>query len=205
MKLRFIALTTALITSANTAQAQDFEPYAGIGLGMFGLELKAPGVNQKNNVFGGYAKVGANFNEYFAAELRIGTTGKGSSSYPVGTPVKLASGITVPSPLAFKYSMQADYFISYLIKPQYEVAPVLHLHALLGGTTVKMKGTFSVPGIPNTNGVASGFSYGAGAEYKLADRMNIGAEWVQYWSDVKTGTSSKARLWGIAGTVSYNF
>jgi len=205
MKIRFIACVTICLSMTTTAQAQDVEPYTGVGIGLFGLELKTPSVNQKNNVLGGFAKFGVSFNDFIAAELRIGTTGKGTSSYPTGTPVKLTAGITVPSPLAFDFSMQADYFISYLIKPQYEIAESFRVYALLGGTTVKINGTFSVAGIPGFSGIASGFSYGAGAEYHLANHLNAGAEWVQYWTDVKTGTSSKARIWGIVGTASYKF
>ncbi|MDQ6997577.1 MAG: hypothetical protein Q9M17_02575 [Mariprofundus sp.] len=71
---------------------------------------------------------------FIAAELRIGGTGTGTSSYSTGTPITTALG-TFPSSVAFDYSMRATYFISYLIKPQYEIAPNLHLYGLLGGTT----------------------------------------------------------------------
>ncbi|MDX8404803.1 MAG: outer membrane beta-barrel protein [Mariprofundus sp.] len=183
---------------------QDYKPYAGIGISMFGLELKTGSVTQKNNVFGGFVKFGLSVNDFVAAELRIGGTGTGTSSYSAGTPITTTLG-TFPSPVAFDYSMRATYFISYLIKPQYEIAPNLHLYGLLGGTTVKVKGTFSVQGIKGSNGVAGGLSYGAGAEYKLADRLNIAAEWAQYWTDVKVCRSSTARIWGVVGSVSYHF
>jgi len=205
MKKSIIAVATVLLSTAGAAQAQDIKPYAGIGVGMFGLELKAPGVNQKNSVLGGYAKFGADFNDYIGAELRIGTTGTGTSSYPIGTPVTISPGLTIPSPIPFSFSMKADYFISYLAKPQIKVADDFRVYGLLGGTTARVTGDFSVAGIPGVSGTMLGFSYGAGAEYKLADRLNVGAEWVQYWTDVKTGTTSTARIWGIVGSLRYSF
>ncbi len=58
MKVCFIACIATYLSTTATVQAQKFEPYAGIGIGLFGLELKTPSVNQKNNVLGGYAKFG---------------------------------------------------------------------------------------------------------------------------------------------------
>jgi len=178
MKTHLITCIIIYLFTSTAAHAQDFKPYAGIGIGLFGLELKTPSVDQKNSVLGGYAKFGVNFNEFLGAELRIGTTGKGTSSYPAGTPIKI-SGITIPSPVAFDFSMKADYFVSYLIKPRYEIAQDFQIYALLGGTTAKVKSTFSVASIPGLNGATSGFSYGAGAEYVLADHLKAAAEWVQ--------------------------
>ncbi|RLL55949.1 porin family protein [Mariprofundus sp. EBB-1] len=204
MKTRFIASVAIYLSTSTAVQAQDLDPYAGFGVGIFGLELKTPSVTQKNTVVGEYVKFGVNFNHFIAAELRIGGTGTGTSSYSAGTPITTALG-TFPSPVSFNYSMKASYFASYLTRLRYEVAQNVHLYGLVGGTTIKVKGTFSVPGIKGTSGTTSGLSYGAGAAYTFAERLNAGAEWVQYWTDVKTGSTSKARVWGIVGSISYNF
>ncbi len=152
MKIRIIAYNIALCLSTTTAaQAQDFDPYAGFGVGIFGLELKTPSVTQKNTVVGEYLKFGVHFNDMIAAELRIGGTGTGTSSYSAGTPITTAQG-TFPSPVSFNYSMEASYFVSYLTRLRYEVAQDFHLYGLVGGTTIKVKGTFSVPGIKGTSG-----------------------------------------------------
>ncbi len=47
-----------------TAHAQDFDlrPYVGAGIGAFGLELK--NISQKNTVFGGFGKLGADVGDY---------------------------------------------------------------------------------------------------------------------------------------------
>ncbi len=63
MIFRSLAFTAILLSTTFTAQAQDFEPYVGVGVGMFGLELKTSTVSQKNNVFGGFTKAGINFNK----------------------------------------------------------------------------------------------------------------------------------------------
>ena len=203
--IRFMATIVLFVSYNINAHAFEYKPYTGFGVGMFGLELKTPSVNQKNIVLGGFAKFGLNFNQYLAAELRLGTTGKGTTSYPAGTAIKTASGITIPSPLAFDFSMQARYFVSYLIKPQYELQDNFRIYGLLGGSSVKVKTAFSVAGIPSTNGITSGYSYGAGAEYELADRLKAGVEWVEYWSDVKVGSTSTARIWGMVASLDYRF
>jgi len=204
MKICFFALSLLFLSMVNMPQAKAFELYTGIGAGLFGVEIKSSTINQQNSVPGGFVKFGVDFNDYIAAELRVGTTGKGTSSYAIGTPVKI-SGLIIPSPLPFDFSMQADYFVSYLIKPAYEVAQTFQIYGLLGGTTANVKSTFSVAGIPAGSVTTSGFSYGVGAEYVVADQWKAGAEWVQYWTDVKTGTTSKARIWGAVASLNYHF
>ena len=58
--------------------------------------------NQRDNVFGGYLQLGSDFNDYLGAELRIGTTAKGSNAYGGGT-----------------VDLSADSLFSYLLKLQY--------------------------------------------------------------------------------------
>ena len=166
--------------------AFDFRPYAGIAAGAFGLELKdSTGYSQKSTVFGGYAKLGADIGDNLGAELRIGSSSSGTK----GT-TKLSD----------------SYFISYLAKLQMPLAPDFKAYALLGGTTAKFKKTKA--GVENSQS-KTGFSYGFGGDFNLDDQLAVGAEWVQYWTNVKLGTAlgpnNKAKLWGITGSIAYHF
>lgn len=186
------AISLGVISGAAAAQAQDLSYYAGIGLGAVSVDYKATGIDQKKASFGGYAKFGADINDYFAAELRIGATGKDKKTYPaMGT-------------LAFS----SPTFVSYLAKFKYPAMDNADLYLVAGGTTARIKGTLG--GVSQTQ-TKTGFSLGAGFDYKLDDQVSIGAEWVQYMFPVKLkagpvfANGSKARMWGITGTASYHF
>jgi len=198
MKRMMIAMA-ALLTMSGIAQAQDFKPYAGVGIGAFGVEFKdsSVGLNQKNTVFGGYAKFGVDFTDFLALELRAGAMGTGTKTYPAGT-----FGI----PVRFDLKQSADYFISYLAKLQYPVAQDFRVYALLGGTTAKAKLDASALGVTiSQSKTKTGFTYGFGGEYNLNDQLSVGGEWVQYWTNVKMNNTTKAKLWGAVGTLAYHF
>jgi len=200
---RFILTATILLAAgfSSAAQAQDFKPYAGVGIGAFGIEEKEPGFAQKNTVFGGYGKFGVDFNDYLGAEVRVGTIGSGKNTYPAGTNI---GGTIVPLPTEVK--LTADYFFSYLAKLQYPVAQDFRLYAMLGGTTAKAKATVTMGAVSaNTSASKTGFSYGFGGEMFINEKMSIGGEWMQYWTDVNLSPVSQARLWGIAGTLTAHF
>ncbi len=197
MKRLFFALTAWLVV-ALPAQAQDFEPYVGFGLGAFGVELKeSPAFNQKNTVFGGYGKLGVDINDYVAAELRIGATGTGTTTYP---PATFGKGIPVD------IKLQSTYFLSYLAKLKLPVNPDLRFYGLLGGTTAKFKTTAAVLGAAaSISKTKTGFSYGAGVEWRLDDQLTLGAEWAQYWTDVNLTNVDQARIWGAVGSLTTSF
>jgi opacity protein-like surface antigen len=159
----------------------DIRPYAGVGLGAFGLEFKNAASNLKKTVFGGYGKLGADIGDYLGVELRIGGTASGTKN---------------------NTKLQASPFFSYLGKVQFPATADLKLYALLGGTTAKFK-------VGNQSKSKTGFSYGVGAEYFLQDTLTVGAEWMQYWTNVKLGAAfgagAKAKLWGIVATGAYRF
>jgi len=180
-----------LLLGVQPAQAQnlDVKPYVGVGIGAFGLEIKDTGVNIKNTVFGGYGKVGANIGDYLGVELRIGSTASGSKVSPIDPTV-------IPK-------VKADYFLSYLGKLQFPVTPDFKIYALLGGTTAKLKLTNNI-GF-NANPTKTGFTYGFGAEYYLQDKLSVGGEWMQYWTNVTVGTNLEAKVWGATATVAYHF
>ncbi|EAU54304.1 porin family protein [Mariprofundus ferrooxydans] len=194
---RVLIGATMIMAGGVTAQAQDIKPYAGIGIGVFGLEYKEPGFAQKNNVFGGFGKFGVDINDYFGGELRLGATGQGDKTYPTGT---------LGAPAPFTVGLKSDYFISYLAKFQYPVSPDFRLYALAGATT----GKFSRPitlGVLTLHSAATktGFSYGFGGDFTVNDQVSVGAEWMQYWTNVEVGANMKAKLWGAVGTLTMHF
>jgi len=184
-----IALASAGV--ASNANAQDISYYTGMGVGILSTEHKAAGVDQTKKTFGGFVKFGADFNEYFAAELRLGMSGKNKKTTAAGTS-------TYSSPVLF----------SYLAKAKYPVASNLDIFMLAGATTARIKGQMNTATQTQTK---TGLSIGAGFDYKLDNNLSIGADWTQYMFPVsmKAGTvfaaDSKARMWGLTTNVAYHF
>jgi len=184
--LRTAVLAVALIFASAPALAQDFEfkPYVGVGLGGFNIELDALGLlSDSDTAFGGYGLVGADFNDYLGAELRVGTTANATLFGAVDVGV--------------------DYFISYLAKVQYPATPELRVYGLIGGTTAKA--TTSVVGFPDESYTETGVSFGAGLDYRIMDQVIIGAEWVRYWHNVEVEPGLEAIVDGFSGLVKYEF
>jgi opacity protein-like surface antigen len=194
---RLLVVAAMMMVGSASVQAQDFKLYAGVGIGGFGIETKNATVSlaQKNTVLGGYGKFGVDINDYVGVELRAGSIGTGEKNQPAsvfGT--------------ATKFSQTTDYFLSYLAKLQYPLAQDFRVYAMAGATTAKVKST-TAPNVPaaNISATKTGFSYGFGGEYFLTDQFSIGAEWVQYWTDVTITTNTKTNIWGAVGTISYHF
>lgn len=200
------ALMLAGMGSANVAHASDMDvrPYLGVGMGAFGLEYKDTAISQKRTVFGGFVKGGADIGDYFGLELRLGTTSSGNKSYAAGT-LGTAAGT---------FETTASYFASYLAKLQVPASDELKPYVLLGGTTAKFKATNSATAA-SASKAKTGFTYGAGIDYRLSDTFSANVEWMQYWTNVKLGTgytpapagatNSKARIWGAVAAVDYHF
>ncbi len=189
-------------TRSGTGGNFDIKPYAGIGIGAFGLEGKGTGFSQKNTVFGGYGKIGADIGDYLGVEVRVGTTSSGTQSYPAGSPLG--------NPIPIDIKMSSDYFISYLAKFQYPVTVNFKPYVMLGGTTAKIKETVSLPGLSlSQSATKTGFTYGFGANYYVAKNLSVGGEWMQYWTNVKLGSifgsNVEAKMWGATATVAYHF
>jgi len=185
------AAVLAITGAASQAKAQDISYYTGLGLGTLNTEYKATGVDQTKTTLGGFVKFGADFNEYFAAELRLGMSGKNK---------KTIGGVsrTFSSPI----------FLSYLAKGKYPVLSNVDLFVLGGATTARIKGTSAGASQTKTK---TGLTLGAGADYKLDSHVSIGAEWTQYMFPVKLaagsvfGTNAKARMWGLTANATYHF
>ncbi|MDQ6958425.1 MAG: outer membrane beta-barrel protein [Mariprofundaceae bacterium] len=171
----------------------DIRPYAGIGFGAFGLELKAPRVSQKNTVFGGFGKAGVDIGDYLGVEIRGGSTTSGTTDYPS---------------LNATLKIRSSYFISYLAKLQSWESAGMKVYALVGATTAKFKATATATGLgaASASSTKTGVSYGFGINYHIQDSLTVGGEWMQYWTNVSLGAAGvDANMWGAVATVAYHF
>lgn len=190
-----LAMLGMMVMPYASAQAQDFKPYFGLGLGAVGLEETAPGFSQKSTVFGGFARGGVDFNNYIGVELRGGTSMKGTKDYPGG-----ALGTAIPT----NVDLKSEYFFSYLVKLQVPLGESFKIYGLGGGTTAKFNTTVTTPSTgtsTSTKAVKIGASYGGGLDYVVDDQSSIGAEWMQYWTNVTVGANTKAKIW--SGTLTW--
>jgi len=172
---------------ATNAQAQEFKPYLGAGVGMFTTDFGVGGF-KASNAFGFYVNGGVDFNPYVGAELRLGSVAsKGISNSNVGAKV------------------QTDYFLSYLAKLQFPVTDELTLYGLVGASTIKA--TVSNSFQPKASQTNTKFTYGAGLNYEVADHVRVGAEYVAYNpnADVVGNTIYAATLTSFAINASMSF
>jgi len=201
-----------LFVFAPASQAQDFKPYIGLGTGIFAVQLKindplVASASQRNPTIGAFIKAGVDVNPYFGGELRFGLTGDPSTDWGAGLPVGDGFVTTVPS----KVSTKITDFFSYFGKIQYPVDDSFKVYALLGGTTAKFNSTMSIAGFKFTgDATKTGFSYGGGFEYKVADTVSVGVEWVEYWTNVTLdtsalGTVTEGSFRGVSATVNMAF
>jgi opacity protein-like surface antigen len=145
-------------------------PYIGLGLGVYDLKFSQTGFSQSSNMFGGFVKLGADFNDYLGAQLRVGTTERANRSY---------AGATV--------GLDASYLFSYLVKLQFPVTQEFHIYGLAGGTTGKAHITATPASFLTANAgkTATGASFGGGIDYRVDDFMSVGLEYMRYWNGVK--------------------
>lgn len=179
-----VSVFSMLMTLAPDVQADDFKPYAGIGLGGYILKTGVAGAGDKT-AFGGYGQLGVDVGDYFGGELRIGTSAKTSF---------INSGANE--------ELRLDYIFSYLAKLQYPVTPEFRIYGLAGGSTSKLTGTlttagfvFAASGTNTLSETKTSFSFGGGIDYRLMGHLSIGAEYMRYYSDVS----------GYSGNLKYLF
>jgi opacity protein-like surface antigen len=178
--LRLCVLAAAMLMAIpGPARAADMDdgvsslglnPYIGLGLGVYNLKFHQGNFNQSNNMFGGFAKLGVDFNDYLGAQLRVGLTEPGKTTYP-------GSAVT----------LRADYLFSYLVKLQLPITQEFNIYGLAGGTTGKMnlKDTSGAIAPASANKTATGASFGGGIDYRVDDFMHVGIEYMRYWSATK--------------------
>lgn len=205
-------MIASFIVFSPASKAQDFKPYIGVGTGLFAVQLKindplVGSASQRNPTVGGFIKAGVDVGKYFGGELRFGLTGNPSTNWGAGLPVGDGLVTLVPSTASTKINN----FFSYFGKIQYPFDKSFKVYALLGGTTAKFSSSLSIGG-SNFAGDATktGFSYGGGFEYKVADTVSVGVEWIEYWTNVALdtsalGTVTEGSFRGISATVNMSF
>lgn len=179
MKAAGLALAIAL--GASVTQAQDIKPYAGIGVGGFDFRVSVLGANDSGSSAGYFGILGADIGDYFGVEFRGGVTSKAQ---------------------VFGLNYKLNNFFSYFAKLQLPSDDgQIKLYGLLGGTTAKLttSGGYS-------SGAKTGFSYGAGVDYKFNDKLSIAGEWVRYWHTVTLIKGvGEATVSGLSATLDYHF
>lgn len=182
----------AIAICTTTAQAEGIKPYVGIGVGMFttdyGSIAGTTATAKTPYSMGGFLKAGADFHEYIGAELRVGAV---SSS---GVEV---SGTKVPG-----ISSKVDWFISYLLKPQFQFSKEARVYGLIGATTAKV--TLGVAGSGSASDTKTQVTFGGGFEYEFMDGISAGVEYVQY-SNKADIASEKVKIAGISALVNMKF
>lgn len=206
LAVAIMALSIAPLSVAHAAGVDgldlDLHPYVGGGIGGFGLEYSDTAGSQNNTVFGGYGKIGLDIGYYLGVEVRMGATMTGTTAQPAGS-----FSLTT----AANNGLSNDFFLSYLGKVQVPVTAELTPYALIGGTTAKFSDTPT--GKASFSQTVTGFSYGFGLNYDVGNQVSINGEWMQYLTNVQLttfeastgGTSSKAKMWGAVGGLTYHF
>lgn len=197
MRMKHLASMMAgaflLLVSPVASSASEIHPYSGIGTGWFGIEGRSDSIqySQKSSTYGLFAYVGADVNEYFGFEARIGSTGKAKD-----TTVALSW-----PPRETK--LQSPLFYGAYAKLQYPVTDGVTIYGLAGVTRGKYRfenGTFV------NERTKSDFSYGGGVMIGTGSEFTLGIEWMQYWKNiVLDGFGSKGSMWGASLTATYHF
>ena len=179
-----VTLSMLFCLNMSTAQAEEFRPYAGVGLGIYGMKVNGAGVGTKT-AFGGFGQLGVDYGDYFGAELRFGASSNASFT---------ASNV--------KQEIQVSNVFSFLAKIQLPVNERLRIYALVGGSSGEAKAKITTPGFvyvaTGTNMIKdseTSASYGGGVEFKAYDQWRVGVEYMKYFQDV----------YGVVGTVKYSF
>jgi len=129
------------------------EHYVGAGLGAFNL---SNGVN-RDTVFGGYMVLGHHFDEYFSAEIRLGSTASSGDGDAITAQPK-----------------QRMDFVAHYIKPQIAIASDFIVYGLAGFAVVH--GTYQASGKAKQSKNRISYAYGAGFNYQVSDDYSVDAE-----------------------------
>jgi len=159
------SLALCMMLAFGTA-AHASDPYIGAGFGAFNL---GTGINKKA-VAGGYIQVGDDFSEFIGAEVRIGASGKTGEELTT----QARTGI--------------DYFAAAFIKPKYDINDQWMAYGLVGVAT--LNASYSQGAFPKQKKTRTGYAYGAGIQYRIADQYSIGAEWSHMLSKPKASTAT---------------
>ncbi len=157
-----IAAVIGIAAGTQTAYAND--PYIGIGGGVFNL---GDGVSKKK-VGGGFLQVGDDFSEYLGAEIRIGATGRTGEE------------------LTLQARKKIDYYLAAYLKPRYQFNDQWTAYALLGIATLRGSYVAAKAGAPTLKKTRTGYAYGLGVSWRMAEHYGISAEFSHMLSKPKT-------------------
>jgi len=158
--------------AAGPAAAQDPGLYLGgsVGYSQFKDACKSANVPCDATDTAWRAFAGYQFNRYVAAEFGYGDLGAATGNGPLagGTTGNFKAAVSEAFDLTAVFSVPVTSHLSGLIR----------VGAYRARTTIDQDGTF--PGAPlHDAGTNSGFSYGAGAEFRLGP-FGLRAEWQRY-------------------------
>ena len=202
---RSICLTIGLFIAALPAQAFDFKPYAGVGLGEVIVDAGLGG----KTAFAGYGILGADLHENYGVEIRFGSTSRTTGSVVV--PQGFQNAVLSPAPIPANISV--DWFVSYLLKLQYPIDDQFRIYGLVGGTTLKSRFAFTAPIPPLTivetvHKTNTTLSYGGGIDYNLGNQWLVGVDAMIYSNKATTtqnASFSGLDVWGITATIKREF
>lgn len=129
------------------------EHYVGAGIGAFNLSNSV----NRDTVFGGYMILGHHFNEYFSAEIRLGSTASSGDGDAV---------IAKPK--------QRMDFVAHYIKPQIAIASDFIVYGLAGFAVVH--GTYQAAGQAKQSKNRISYAYGAGVNYQANADYSVDVE-----------------------------
>jgi len=148
IKFTLTALSLTLTAPAWAAGSH----YVGIGAGAMNL---SNGLN-RSAVFGSYLQIGHQFNEYFAAEVRLGAT-------------------TTQNDVTARGDKQRMDFVAHYLKPVYAFSADLTGYALVGFAVAHS--TYQAAGKAKQSKNTISYAYGLGLDYQLSDDYSAGIEW----------------------------
>lgn len=178
------ALSAAAIVLPDTAAA-DNNLYAGVSVGHFKQSANAAGFIDNNYSAGYMIFFGGQTNEYFATEVRYGTTGKANLPF-TGTPV---------APTTLETTI-----FSGLLKGILPIQENFHIYGIGGFST----GSISASGGLSGKTQKGDISYGFGLEY-ISEQWGASIEGISYLHNIEAGPSVATSVSAISAHIRYNF
>lgn len=196
MKKLLVAVVAGVIgVSAGTAQASDVKTTGYVGVSQADLKQYNPFFNDgKKHIKTQttFVRIGGDINQYFSSELRVGTSTKTKKAKVTGGIANTVGGVESQAgeEINGKYSHLIT--ASALLKMGYPIGPIKP-YAAIGYTYGKEK--ISVNG-QSEKANYDHYSYGAGLDISLGQRVLLNGEWLQY--DNKSGMRVKGPSVGLA-------
>lgn len=159
MNFRKAIISGAVLAATTLPAAHAADKYIGGGLAF--IEYTEQGISEDLSLNALYGKFGAQFNEYFAGELRLGF-GIGDDSVNVG-----------------RISVDAEItnFVGAYLKAGAPVSDVFYPYAVIGFTRGELEAT--ALGV-TTSDSESDLSFGVGADFSVSETVTLSAEYMNY-------------------------